>query len=232
MPDSFVKLELSPETKKYFSYAVKHFDREEVYREIDTLFTALGLRAAGHISKNFLSGQKLGRRTGNLARSVVGGALRVHGVPAVRVGILTGPALPYAGVQEVGTKRYNSSSPFDTIRPKNAKSLAMPVNSSLTRAGVARYLGPRNDPRQLKFIPFRRGIAVGALYPESELKKLKRNRLFTLRDLRAAYILLRQVDIKPKFYLRDGFTEFLPVIEAQLGQRLRAFIAGKESSNA
>lgn len=232
MPAANIQITLSPATKKYLSYAIKNFTKARVYEFLDKLFDKIGLLVAGHISRTKLAGQKLKIRTGALSKSVVGGGVRVQGVPAIRVGILRGPALGYAGVQEFGTKTHNPNSPYADITPRKAKALAMPVNSSLTASGVARYRGPREDPRRLSFIPFRRGIAVGALYPESELRKLKRSRgKLTLKDLKAAYILLRKVALKPVFFLRDGFTEMMPTISVRIGEGLKQFIEGQVKSS-
>ena len=73
-----------------------------------------GSLTAGFISKNYLAGQRLRRITGTLAKSVVGAAETYRGLPAMRVGILTGPALHYAGILEFGTDDMNPASPYHT----------------------------------------------------------------------------------------------------------------------
>jgi len=80
-----------------------------------------------------LSGAVLKRRTGNLARSVRH-TQEVSGPTVIgQVGILAdGPVQKYAAIQLFG----------GTIRPKNAKFLAIPIGQALTASGVPRYGSP------------------------------------------------------------------------------------------
>lgn len=225
MANEIIKFNLTEATKKYLLAAEKEFGREPLYIGIERFFDRQASRGATRIADTQLSGQVLKTRSGNLKRSVVGRGLRVNAVPAMRVGILRGPALRYAGVQEYGTQGKNPSSPYPTIRPKRAKALAIPLDEgpAVYPSGVARYDSPRDFPGGLHFIPFRRGVAVGALYPESEIQRLHSGGL-TLRDIQAAYLLVTKVDIKPHFFLRKGFEKFLPEVAKELGKYLKAVI--------
>lgn len=222
--DSILRFELSASTKKYFQAAEKEFGRDALYAGIERFFDKQASRGATRIASTQLSGQVLKTRSGNLKKEVIGRGLRVNGVPAMRVGIFRGPALRYAGVQEYGTKGKNPSSPYPTITPKKAKSLAIPLDGgpAVHPSGVAKYDSPRDFPGGLHFVPFRRGVAIGALYPESEIERLKGG--LSLRDLQAAYLLVTKVDIKPHFFLRTGFEKFLPEVSKELGKYLKTLV--------
>jgi hypothetical protein len=178
------------------------------------LFNKLGSRAAGYVVKQFLSGDPLHRRTGLLAASVVGDAIMVGNVPAMRVGVFRGPALRYALIQERG----------GTVLPVNAKALAMPVNAALTPAGVARWPGPREYPGKLQFIPWRKGggNAIGGLYDVAQLAAYRKN----FSALRPLYVLLRQAKIPAHWYLRNGMQQFIPTVASELLAFLKARLTG------
>lgn len=207
-----ISIELTPNSKALLERAKRELNREHLFQEILGLFDRYAPKVTSFVQANYLRGQRLNVRTGNLARSITGTAVLDRGVPALRVGILRGPALPYAGVQEYGTRGKNPTSPYDTIRPKTGKYLAMPVNDALTPAGVARYTSARQYPADLVFIPFRRGtIAKAGLYRADELKK------FEFEDVEPVYILLSELDIEPQWYLRDGMKAMLPGLVGELG---------------
>lgn len=220
---SSVTFTLSKTGKKNLDRLSEILGRNKLFGLLDKFFHKHSLIAASHISKTMLSGQRLRRRTGGLAKSVTGTGLRVDGIPAMRVGIFRGPALKYAGVQELGTKGKNPSSPYDTIRPKKGKSLSIPLDPVLTGTGVDKYGGPRGFPGELHFIPFRKsGIAVGALFDDAEYKIAK---TFGLREAKAAYLLVKKVDIPAHFYLRDGFRNYLPLFVKELEAYLKQIVA-------
>jgi hypothetical protein len=208
---------------------IKRFSTVRVYAELDRFFDKIALWVAGQITKNKLSGNPVNRRTGNLARSVTGRAVREKGMLGFRVGIFRGPALRYAGVIEYGTKGYNSQSPYNTIRPKKAKALAMPVNDALTPAGVSRYQGPRDYAKargELTFIPFKRGSgAIGALYTEKELLAGETD----FSNAKAAYILLKKADIRPRWYLKYGVMNALPGVVTRLSKFLGKLLRGEKT---
>lgn len=217
MAEPFVKLTIDTKTKKFIKNLEDLTEKEFIYNIIEKFFEKRALFVAGFISKNFLSGQRLKRRTGALARSITGRGIRIGGLPAMRVGIFKGPALAYAQAQEKGA----------TIKPVKAKALAIPQKLVLTAAGVDKYGGPRNYPGELRFVPFRgSGIAVGGLYPAEELSKG-----VTLREAKIAYLLVTQVKIKPKNFLRDGLRETLPETASLLAELLRDLIAGRKRSS-
>ncbi|MEE8164383.1 MAG: hypothetical protein V3T64_02335 [Myxococcota bacterium] len=192
---------------------------------------------AGFIVKNFLSGQVLARRTGELARSIVGKAERFEGgLPGIRVGVFRGPALVYAGVQEFGTRGLEPDSPFDTIRPVKAKALAFPPEGSpaLTGAGVNRFPSPLDFPEKLRFIPFRKGVVVGGLFREADLRgtgaDTDRDSFAerpSLANLQAVYLLITQLDLPAREYLKRGAQEFLPQIASDLAEFLAKTIRGR-----
>ena len=176
----------------------------------------------------------LRRRTGALARSIVGLGTRVNSLPAVQVGVLKGPSLKYAGQQEYGTVGKGGTMP--TIRPKKGKALSIPVNETLTKAGVPRYDSPKNDPRKLTFIPSKQlggNGPIGALFDEAELStsipkskgartRLRKKAENQLNGLKAAWILVKKVDITPKRFLRKTFYGSLEELGANLAAFLKA----------
>ena len=168
-------------------------------------FTTSAPRVAAFISKNYLSGQSLRRRTGTLARSVEGRYEMSNGMPRIRVGVFRGPARVYAGIHERG----------GTIYPRRAKALAVPVNNAVTAAGVSRFDGPRSYPGKLSFVPISRGNLVGLLVDDAE-----RNRQDG-EKMKAAYLLLRKVRIKPRPFLRPGVMQYLPRLVEEVSDKIR-----------
>ncbi len=179
----------------------KFFQRPEIIAVIRRTMEKIASRLAGQVVKTKLSGQYLKRRTGILAKSIVGVVITRGGLPAITVGIFSGPALAYAGVQEFGTVGAGGTLP--TIRPKNAKALSIPVGpTALTPAGVSRFQSPRDyiGPGELKFIPGQKSIGVLVDDVSDEVE----------------YVLVAKVDIPPKHYLLDTMNENLPKIAQQL----------------
>lgn len=203
--------------------------REFLYHQIVGFFNSQGV--AGElmavVTKQFtVSGVRT--RTGQGRESILARGELYSGYPAVRVGALRGPAVKYMGIQEFGTRGKNPDSPYDTIRPRNAKALAIPENKALTPAGVPRWASPKDYPGKLHFIPFRRGLAVGALYDDKEVAKIDRavarHQLPDFRDFKALWLLVRQVDVAPHYFMRDGFNAFLPTLVKRLGDFLQALL--------
>lgn len=219
-----VEIELTKESRKLLDEIEKRSKPEVFRKDILGFFDRQASIGADYISDNFLSGQRLGRRTGHLARAIVGRSLRVASVPAMRIGILRGPALSYAGVQEYGTKGKNPNSPYDTIRPRNAKALAIPQEPALTPVGVDRFGGPRGVPFKLRFIPFRgSGVAIGGLFDPRTIPP--RNSGLTLESAKMYYLLVKEVDIEPKWYLKDGFDAWMPEFIEELADWLRDYLS-------
>lgn len=195
--------------KKSFNQIKKRFSDKDVMQAIGIAFERGSSKAAAYIIKNFLSGNPIHRRTGNLARSVEGIYEVVDGLPRIRVGVFRSPASNYASMLERG----------GTIYPKKAKALAMPVNSAVTPAGVSRFGdSPRNYPGELKFIPIRnKPSLVGLLVPVSDNESVK---------MQAAYLLLRKVNIKPRPYLREGVMQYLPNLSQEVGKAVIEVLNG------
>lgn len=212
MPPPTISISLTPQAQRELRSIASRFDRKQLFAKLSMLFDKIGARIAGSIVQNSLSGQLLKRRTGNLAQSIVGFSEDVAGVPAIRVGVLRGPALAYAAAQELGA----------TIRPKRAKALAIPTDEAKTPAGVDRYGGPRNYPGDLKFIPFRNsGVAIGGLFAAETLASG-----LSLRSGRLLYVLVREVRIEAKHFLRDGVNQQLPQVAEELARFLRDELSG------
>lgn len=105
--------------------------------------------AAGHVARDYLSGQALKRRTGNLARSLDGWmAAPLEGVVGVRSEAATAK---YAWL--LGDER-------KTIRPVRAKFLTIPIGENLTSSGVARFSSPRQMPEGF-FVRSKKGLFFG-----------------------------------------------------------------------
>lgn len=220
---SKITFTINKTSQKNINLLINRLGKEELFRGIQNFFTRQALIGSARIADTMLSGQRLNRQTGTLAKSLTGTGLRVDGVPALRMGIFRGPALKYAGIQNLGTKKYNPASPYDTIRPKKGKALAIPLDPVKTGTGLDKYGGPRGFPGELHFIPFRKsGIAIGALYDDHEYDVARE---FGLREAKAAYLLMTEVDIKPTFYLRDGFRNFLPILTKNLAAYLKDQVA-------
>lgn len=218
MSVSSITFKLDRRSVKFIKGLETDSRREKVYKQLDRFFGKEGQKIATHIIKTKLSGQLLKRRTGQLAQGTVGLAERRGGVPGMRVGILRGPAIQYAGIQEHG----------GTIRPKRAKALAIPVEGgpAVTAAGVERFGGPRSFPGGLSFIPFRNsGLAVGGLYTKGAQRRNRLGRFTNKFDLgELAYLLVKEVKIKGKHFIRDGFREKLPELTKNLEVFLGLFL--------
>ena len=174
---------------------------ERFRQEIQRFFDREASIIAGQVSRSIGQRDDLKRRTGNLARAIVGFASLIDGRPGFEVGVVRGPALDYAAVQELGTKGKNPASPIPDIVPRRAKALAIPVGPALTPAGVERYDGPRNYPEPLSFRPSRKANVVGVLVTEGD---------------EVAYVLVRSVAIAPKHYLEEGVEGALPGLVVKL----------------
>jgi hypothetical protein len=169
-------------------------DRSKTFRaDIVRFFDGQAKFVAGRVSATMLSGQRLNRRTGALARSITGRGELYKGQPAMRVGVFRGPALAYAGIQEYG----------GVIKPKKAKALAIPVGPALTPAGVPRFSGPR-EKAGLVFVRFRGGNAIGGLFDKASLAAAD-----GLKGALLFYLLVEKVTIRGQHYLRDGVRESL-----------------------
>jgi len=219
------KITLDHESRKLLRTARRKLDPEVIAQDIVAHFERDGQRVRAAVVKGFLSGPtgptSRARRTGELARSVVGRGTMVDGLPAIQVGSFR---LPYARVQ-LGDET-------TTIKPTKSKALAIPVGVALTAAGRPRYpAGPRSFPTKLTFVPFRRstGNIIGALYEASKLKaaakKARRSKSpMSLRDVRAVFLLAKQVRIQGSGALRRGFNDQLPGIVGRLSSAIERIL--------
>lgn len=235
-----VEISITPKSKRLIGRLIKRIGKDQLYSAIEAFFSYHAGIIAGIIVTKFLSGKhkdlgenRLARRTGALARSVVGVGLRINGVPAIKVGVLRGPSLRYVAIQEYGTVGKGGTMP--TIVPKQGKALAIPMEGATTPSGVEKYGGPRKYPGpepypdNLTFIPFRGKKAIGGLYDPRQLEKAKKRGL-SLKDLKMAYLLVRSVDIKPKHFLRDGLANYLPTLISEFQGFLSRVIQSEDEN--
>lgn len=203
-------LTLDEQTLRYIERVSVAGHGERLYEDIVRRWRRTGLLAAGRITKGYLSGQRLRRRTGQAAGAITAQAEVEGGAPAVHVGAFRGPSLAYLGVQEEGTRGLEPESPYADIVPRRARSLAIPVDESLTPAGVPRYPGPREDPRELHFVPVLRGRLVGFLAQEGGPPQ---------------WLLVRRVMLRARHFLRDGMEEAVPLLLGDVTRAVEEAIA-------
>lgn len=227
-----IQIRPSDATERLLRQATEQTKPRVVMAHILRLFAKLGPLAAFHIVKTRLSGRSgpgggrsssltLGRRTGSLARSVVGQGVLVNRLPAIRVGVLRGPSTKYVAVHEFGA----------TIRPKYRKALAFPVDKAhggsgraITPAGVPRYRTARHYPGKLHFIPIHRGNVIGALVDPKDMPKNAEGKANTekgLERMKATYLLMKKVRIPARHPIRSGLVSYLPTIVDELDKLMR-----------
>lgn len=244
MVQQTLSIQLDAPSREYIAAVARPgnlFEKQALFAAILRVFARSSSRIASAISRNYLRGQSKSMRLGVLARSIVGDAELFDGVPSFRVGVLRGPALRYAGVQEEGTRDQNPDSPYPPIEPRDAKALAIPIGKgAVLPSGASRYESPRDYPGKLRFIPFRGArIAVGALYDEEDLKRRKledfdaadashaHSKGLSLDNLRPAYLLVRRTSIKAGHFLRGGMDAGLPAVQTELAEFIASIIEGR-----
>lgn len=175
-------------------------------------------------------GMRLEVRSGDLRRAVAGYAFYTDNVPSLRVGVFDGPALAYAGIMDQGTQKYNPDSPYQTIRPKN-RALAFAPEGSRVRdaAGAPRINSPLDYSAyfgsKLAFIPYRNGVtAIGAMYDVADLKA---NKGRSLMGIIPAFVLLKELDLRPSYFLSRGLEATLPQIMQAINDRMREMLNGQ-----
>lgn len=211
---STVLVKPTPETARYLRKLQATLSRGELTKAFVPFMERQGSLGAAKVTRNMLSGQRLKRRTGSLARGMVGRAeLRGQGLPALRVGVLRGPSLKYAEGLEDGAD----------IEAKPGKALAIPQDAAKTKAGVSRWASPRDYPGELKLVPFRRsGVAVAGLFDADSMEAAKGpDGEVDLSRATLLYILVKRVHIPAFHYLRDGFNLFLPEFQVALADFVR-----------
>jgi len=239
MAEPLVSITLDPASRKTLERLKFRWGSKSVGAEAERFFGKEALRVAGRVSRSMSAGGKLKRRTGLLAKSVTGVALRVGGAPAIRIGIFQGPALKYAAVQEYGTTGKGGTIP--TIRPgrnlsrktgRPTRALSVPTDEAKTEAGVGRVVSPVDYKEPLDFVPVNRGKLVGLLVTHRSMlqaikRRLKSGKDQTSGDLKVIFLLLRLVDIAPKHYLRDGMAAALPETGRRLAEHLARYLGGQ-----
>lgn len=141
--------------------------------------------AADNVVRNYLTGQALKRRSGNLARAVDDW---MEGDYEAVVGVREG-----SGVSKYAWLLGDESIP--PITPKKGKFLAIPIGEGLTPAGAARYSSPRQVPGGF-FVNTGGRLLFG-------IKRGKRGKF------RALFTLVKSVLVQPTGALYDGVEESL-----------------------
>ena len=147
--------------------------------------------AAGKVSSEYLSGQALKRRTGQLARAIDGwmeGPL--EGVVGVK---------PNSAVEKY---KWLLGDEQKTILPKRGKFLAIPIGENLTGAGIARFSSPRQVPDGF-FVRTGGKLLFGT-------KRGKRGKF------RALFVLVKSVFVQGSGALYDGVTDSLDDISGEM----------------
>jgi hypothetical protein len=210
-----LQIQVSAQGQRLLKELSTRLSETEIFSGLLRFFGREGLKAAGYITKEHLSGQMLRRRTGSLARSVTGLGITRNGAPAMRVGVLRGPALAYAWLQEEG----------GVIKPKKAKALAVPVNEALTPAGVPRKRGPR-EYKNLMFVRFRPGRnVIGGLFDKTEMEKADND----LSKVKAYFLLLKEAKIPAHYYLLLGVVKYTPTLMDNLIKYLRDVLLARRT---
>lgn len=152
--------------------------------------------AASNVKTNYLSGQGLKRRSGNLARAVDGW--------------LASPFDGVVGIQEnaaVSKYAWLLTDEQKTITPKKGKFLAIPIGEGLTGSGVARYSSPRQVPNGF----FIKSKAGQLLFGYKNGKKGK---------FRALFVLVKSVFVQGSGALYDGVNECVAQITENIQTKI------------
>jgi len=160
--------------------------------------------AAGNVNRNYLQGQALKHRTGNLARSVMG--------------VLTGPGEATIGVPAgtaVDKYQWLLGDEQKTITPTRGKFLAIPIGEALTGAGVTKekYQVPLRSITGGFFIRTKSGRL---LFGYKNGKRGKFRPLFTM---------VTSVLVQGSGALFDGVEESIPDMTAAIQQSVEKAIA-------
>ena len=174
---------------------------------------------------------KLASRSGLLSRSVEARVTRVQGIPTMRIGVFTGDAVNYAGIQEEGTQGLNRKSPYPTLTPRKAKAIAIPNKKgpAVYASGSPKYASPRDYPTPLVFIPFIHadgpifGMLAGARAVRANRRK-NHGRL-NLRQIQAIYFLARKIDIPSRRWLSNGVKAYVPRFTDALIRKAEKYFA-------
>lgn len=152
--------------------------------------------ASGNVVRNYLSGQALNRRTGNLARSIDGW---MDGLLDGVVGVRDDAA--------VAKYKWLLTDEQRTIVPKNSKFLTIPIGENLTGAGVARFSSPRQVPDGF----FLRTKSGKLLFGRKNGKRGK---------FRALFVLVKSVFVQGSGALYDGVMESTDDISGEIEKQI------------
>ena len=175
-----IQLELGPEFQK--TVAELGGLGDAVSRACGTGLQKAAKFAAGHVVKNYLSGQALKTRTGMLKKAVDGWPVSdTEAIVGVR---------PHQGVNKYAWLLGDESR---TIVPRNAKFLTIPIGENLTGAGVARFSSPRQVP--------------GGFFVKSHGRLLFGYKVGKKGKFRALFTLVKSVFVQGTGALADGVLE-------------------------
>lgn len=210
MAQQSFRIFLDDQSKRKLNNLARRTSKLEFIKDLKKVVSIEAGQITKSIRRNYLSGNPLHRRTGNLASGIVSSSIiSKTGLPGIKVGVLRGPALKYYLTQNYGTKGLNPDSPIDDIVPRRAEAMAIPVGPALTSSGVRKRISPTSWDN-LKFIPFRNsGVAIGALYDADDLASLRGEGL-TLSDIPQYYLLVLQVRMKPTLFMEKAIAARLP----------------------
>jgi hypothetical protein len=149
--------------------------------------------------------ERLKRRTGRLARTIAGAISdTADGFEGTLRG--GGGEIRYGRIQEEGGE----------VKPgPGRRFLAIPKGPALTPAGVPRYASPR-EVGGLRFVPIRGG-AMGLLVKDHP----GRGKAGSGARSDVWFLLVRKVNIRAKYFLRDGFHESIVGLDDRLAVTVR-----------
>lgn len=216
-----IRFELENDAKRLFAN-LRGKSRQDLYNRLDKLFRSESKRIQKGIKKDLRTGVYGAQsRSRNLEKHIEAKVTRRRNVPTFSIGVFKGATERKQAVTlEFGTKGFNRESPVDTIKPKKTKYLAVPNPENrkvMTSRGRRKYSSARKYPRKTQAILFNRNKkegVLGALYEKADLDKRQRRtsqrgvgafRRSNLREAKALYFLMRQLDLRPTRFLSRGF---------------------------
>jgi phage gpG-like protein len=169
---------------------------EKIQATLTPVMLGIAVKLAKHIERDKLAGQVLHRRTGKLARSILG----TMESNASSVDAIVGTKTEYARIQELGGT---------VTAGKTSQWLTIPLEAALTGAAVMKYPKARDYPNTF----FKRGAASGGknliLW-----QKLAANKIVSL------FLLRKSVNIPARPYMKPSLQE----MKAEIIERMNAGI--------
>jgi hypothetical protein len=163
-------------------------------------------------AEEFGPGKSLNVVTGNLRRSLVGKVVRPGDPLIAAVGITKGPASKYAAIHEYG----------GVIKAKGGKALAIPLSAAKTPGGRPRFPGgPLEAGEKLKtFVVAEKGkppLICTTKHVAGGGKKV--------RELVPLYVLVKQVRMPARHWLREGVRKHQGVFRVALREEMDRLVA-------